>query len=255
MKTIRDMGSSFVLALMWFTRIPLPIRLPNAAALQQQSLAWLPLVGALVAGILWIPIALPLAWPLPIRVLLALALSLCVTGALHEDGWADGWDALGSGGDTNKLLKILKDPRLGTFGVSALLINLGLQGFGLFFLAKHHGFWLLLAAQTASRYPLALIAWTQPYLRREGEGKSTFLRQPVRAWAWILWSLWIPGFFILCVTQGPRMVAVVLLSLLTPLLTIYPWKRLLGGVTGDLFGFCQQSGLLAGLLAACWGLP
>lgn len=243
---------SMALAILWFTRIPLPFVVSDAERLQQQSLAWLPWIGLLVGsmgyGVMW----LAAGWGTWVAALLGTAAMVFVTGALHEDGWADGWDALGAGGSRERRLLVLKDPRLGTFGVTALLFSLVLQVSFASILMSRGSLILLVVAQVASRIPLSLLAWTVPYARPEGEGKAGFLRKPVALWAWCLWGLTVLLGLGVCLQLGVRSAAVALIAMLVCLLSAQPWKKILGGITGDVFGFCQQAGFLAGLLMATW---
>lgn len=243
---------SFLLAVMWFTRIPVPMRIPNADRLQQQSLAWLPAIGLLIGGLGYGVMYFAQAWGVSIASLVAVGLMLALSGALHEDGWADGWDALGSGSDAEKRLQVLKDPRLGTFGVIALVFSIGIQVLTLMKLQELQWLVLFPVLHAVSRYPLALLAWKLPYVRRDGEGKAGFLHQKPAWWDWVFWMLWIP-FFVLCAQAWPLQWWIACgISIMVTMLAVIPWKRSLGGVTGDVFGFCQQAGLLAGLLVATW---
>lgn len=247
-------GASFVLCVMWFTRIPMPFRMPYSESMQQQSLAWLPSIGFLVGAVACGTTAFATGWPTWFAALLGLALSMVLTGALHEDGWADGWDAIGAGGDTSRKLSVLKDPRLGTFGVAALVLTLALQWGALSILAEKAHLEYFVLAQIASRWPLPWLAWKIPYLRKDGEGKSHFLRQKTEPWAWVVWLLWIPILLCFGWNHGLQWWLVATVAMFTPILVGLAWKKSLGGITGDVFGFCQQAGLLTSLLVATWGL-
>lgn len=250
---MRSLLQSLALCLMWFTRIPLPGKIADAQRLQQQSLAWLPGIGILLGTLAIGLVDILSGFPIWVAALCALAFTTWLSGALHEDGWADGWDALGAGGDSAHKLRILKDPRLGTYGVTALVFSFALQGAGLVILYQHGKADLFVLAHAASRFPLSWIAWKIPYVRQNQEGKANFLRQKAEPWAWFVWMLWIPLFVGLSIENSVQFILVGITAALVSLFTILPWKRSLGGVTGDLFGFCQQAGLLAGLLVALWG--
>lgn len=247
-------GASLVLCVMWFTRIPIPFRMPYSESLQQQSLAWLPGIGFLVGAVAYGTMKFATGWPTWFAALIGIALCVGITGALHEDGWADGWDAIGAGGDSSRKLSVLKDPRLGTFGVSALLFSLALQWGALTILAQHALLESFFLVQVASRWPLTWLAWKIPYLRKDGEGKAHFLRQKTEPWAWVVWVLWIPVLLYFGWAHGLQWWLVANAAMFTPILVALAWKKSLGGLTGDVFGFCQQAGLLTSLLVATWGL-
>ena len=62
--------------------------------------------------------------PAPLPVILSTALTVLLTGAFHEDGLADTFDGLGGGATRERALEIMKDSRIGTFGVAALVLTL-----------------------------------------------------------------------------------------------------------------------------------
>lgn len=109
----------------FFDAVSLLTRVPTrGGANTARAVAWLPVVGVaiglLVAGIfVWLrDLLTPLA-----AASVAVAAGILVTGALHEDGFADTADAFGARADRARTLEILDDPRHGTFGVLALVIS------------------------------------------------------------------------------------------------------------------------------------
>ena len=119
-----------LVALQFLTRIPVP-----GWACQGFQAEWLntcvryfPVVGALVGGagaaVLWAALAL---WPPHVAALLAVAATVWLTGAFHEDGLADTLDALGGYVPRERALAIMKDSRIGTYGAAALVLSLSLR--------------------------------------------------------------------------------------------------------------------------------
>lgn len=93
-----------------------------------RSLHFFPLVGVLIG--IWTALLLAgggMIWPVAVAVAVALLGEIAITGGLHEDGVADCCDAFGHGGDRETIFRILKDSRLGTFGLLGLLGGLGLK--------------------------------------------------------------------------------------------------------------------------------
>ncbi len=250
---MKNLLHSLALALMWFTRIPIPFRIANSKNLQMQSLAWTPLVGALV-GALLASILIILASKAWLAAILAWVFLLLLTGAIHEDGWADGWDALGAGGDIHRMLAVLKDPRLGTFGTLALIGNAALVLVSFYEIAQHPAMdilILLVGISIASRIFMAPIAWKIPYVRPIGDGKAEFLRENVETWAWGLWAIQVLAFFVFAFLEGRSdWIAPWVFAFAFPFLSVAFWQQKLGGMTGDLYGFSQQAGWLAGLVGA-----
>ena len=110
-------------AFAFLTRIPVG-GYPYANAEWGWAPAYFPLVG-LVLGVLLAGLH-RLLWPLGslADAAFVVAASLLLTGALHEDGLADTSDALGGAWDRERVLEILKDSRVGTFGACALLVSI-----------------------------------------------------------------------------------------------------------------------------------
>jgi adenosylcobinamide-GDP ribazoletransferase len=134
----------FLLALGFFTRIPCPQTL-NYKQLPQATV-YLPLVGWLVGGITSISFYLAdLLWPQATAVILALIIGIFLTGAFHEDGFADVCDGFGGGWGKERILEIMKDSCIGVYGVLGLVL--------IFFLKIS-----LLDSLFAAAVPLVLLA-------------------------------------------------------------------------------------------------
>ena len=120
----RELGY-FLGAVGFFTRLPVPGWVGHSAAALSQCARYFPAVGLLVGGIgalvYWLALHL---WPQPVAVLLSMAATIYATGAFHEDGLSDTADGLGGGWDKARILAIMKDSRVGSYGVVALVLAL-----------------------------------------------------------------------------------------------------------------------------------
>ncbi|MCK9247657.1 MAG: adenosylcobinamide-GDP ribazoletransferase [Solirubrobacteraceae bacterium] len=109
----------------FLTRLPVPFGSDEPPRLDL-AVPWFPLVGllvgALTGGVLALVDVVPGAGPAGVAAALALAAGALVTGALHEDGLADCADGLGVLGDRDRRSAVMRDPRVGTFGVLALVV-------------------------------------------------------------------------------------------------------------------------------------
>lgn len=151
----------------FLTRLPLPRTLPSVAALER-SVAWFPLVGALVGalaalgllGAAWL-------WPWPLPALAAVAVAVAVTGGFHEDGLADTADALAAGGDVERRLRVLDDPRIGAAGAVLLVLVLLGRVLALALLPLATAAAALVAAHTLARWTVPALLWRLSYLRGE----------------------------------------------------------------------------------------
>jgi len=111
------------------SRLPVPVD-TDLATRRGARAAWAyPLAGLVVGALagLVAQVALWLGLPPSIAALLALAAMIAITGALHEDGLADSADGLWGGWDRARRLEIMKDSRIGTYGVLALGLTLLLR--------------------------------------------------------------------------------------------------------------------------------
>ncbi len=126
---VHELRMCFV-ALQFLTRVPVPHWVASGfeAGWLNRCVVHFPLVGALVgsfgAGVLWLA---GLVWPPFVATLLSVAATVWLTGAFHEDGLADTFDALGGHVPRQQALAIMKDSRIGTYGAVALGLTLALR--------------------------------------------------------------------------------------------------------------------------------
>lgn len=269
--------SHFTTAWRFFTRIPLPewwnrpevgavsgAAEPEEAAAEAEGVeidkgaAMVPLantvrawpvvglfVGALAGCAVWLGASAGLS-PLAAS-FVALIVAALITGALHEDGLADVADGFGGGADKAKKLRIMRDSRIGTYGVLALVLVVGfkagsLSGFNSPGLAAA----AVIAAHTLSRAALPMLMVALPPARRSGLGKAA--GQPNRENAAMAAAIGVL-VAMLALGIGPGLVAAVLAALGA---AAVGWlaMRHIGGFTGDVLGAAQQVSealVLAGL--------
>ncbi|WP_421780458.1 adenosylcobinamide-GDP ribazoletransferase [Kiloniella litopenaei] len=126
---IKQFEQDLRIALAFMTRIPVPYPMDQEGKPTSRSLAeasWsFPLIGILVGFIsaTVLVISFYLSLPLYVCALLAIIASILATGALHEDGLADVADGFGGSHDLERKLEIMKDSRVGSYGVLALGIS------------------------------------------------------------------------------------------------------------------------------------
>ncbi|MDR2675470.1 MAG: adenosylcobinamide-GDP ribazoletransferase, partial [Opitutaceae bacterium] len=115
-------------AVMFFTRIPLPSLANHEDADLQRSSMYFPLVGwlagAVAAAVWWAGLKV---WPPAVASGASLAATLLLTGAFHEDGFADMCDGFGGGHTRARIMEIMRDSRIGAFGAIGLVVMLGLK--------------------------------------------------------------------------------------------------------------------------------
>lgn len=228
-----------VVALAFLTRVPMP-RLEAGPADFAAAVRLYPLVGvaigALVAGAGWLG-TLADPWLGAVAALLAW---VWITGALHLDGLGDLADGLGAAhGDRERLLAVMADPHVGSFGVVAIVLQLAAKLVALHLLLP--GGWpVLVAIPAAARLgPLWWAAWVPP-LKPTGLGAAIAGSIRVRDLAgWTLLLL------------GAGVILPVLLAAPLLLLALGLWfARRIGGMTGDVHGAGIELAEAALLLAA-----
>ena len=120
---IKQEIQSFFTALMFYTRIPCPKWVDHSQEYLQLSRKYFPFIGWIVGGIsgmvLW---GATYLFSIEISVLISMIVGVLLTGAFHEDGFADTLDGFGGGWTKEKILLIMKDSRIGTFGVVGLVL-------------------------------------------------------------------------------------------------------------------------------------
>lgn len=240
---LRERVRELRVALQFTTRLPLGIA--PASAEPGPDLAgasWaLPLAGLVVGGIgalvYWLGFALGLA-PLLCAVP-AVAATILVTGALHEDGLADTADGFGGGTARERKLAIMRDSRTGTYGACALILSLLLRVAALAVLAEPAlvatG---LIAAHVAARAPLPLFLRLVPPARVDGLSAGAGRPDGARASAAML-----VGAVALALLLAPVQ-AVLGAILLAAVFAGTSWltMRQIGGQTGDVAGALEQAG-------------
>ena len=210
-----------------------------------RSVPWFPLVGAVVgalSGALYWALHGPLGPP--IAAVAAVAASAAATGGFHEDGLADTADALG-GSTRSRRLEIMKDPRLGAFGVLALVLSTLVRVFAVSSLAAVDGLVALVVAHTVGRVAAVATMGLVPAAGDAGLGHSYTAHLPRAGTtvAVVVSSAAAAGL-------GPvSAVAALAAAAGAAAVGLIAW-RAFGGTTGDVLGAVEQVGEMAVLVAA-----
>ncbi len=158
----------------FFTRLPFwRLHEPPQACYKTVVEHW-PLVGWLTGGVMAAILYFgSMVMPYLVAVIAAIVVRMLVTGALHEDGLADFLDGFGGGGrDRQRILDIMKDSRIGTYGVLGLVCYELLLGATLFSLTPEMAAFTILAADPFSKMVTSQLVMMLPYARKEEDAKS-----------------------------------------------------------------------------------
>jgi adenosylcobinamide-GDP ribazoletransferase len=237
----------------FLTRLPLPVAssghgaTPQDVTLANAARAF-PIVGAAV-GAIAAAVLLAAFWldlhPLACA-LFALAASVLVTGALHEDGLADVADGFGGGADVAAKLDIMRDSRVGTYGVLAVVFSIGLRAALLSGMAGPGlAAGALIAAGAASRGVLPMIMQRLPLARTEGLAHGAGSPNAADA----LTAAVLGGLLALLFLTPSAGIAAIIAAAAAAALVAALALRQIGGHTGDVLGAAQQVTEIAVLTA------
>ena len=249
----RALGRAGVAACALLTRVPLPRGLTLDARDLARGAGLFPLVGATLGALVGgAATALASAGAPPLLAGAAgVLVAVLATGALHLDGLADAADALG-GRSAPDALRIMRDHTLGTYGTTALILDLLLKASALGTLAAHgHAILAAAIAAALARAAGAVAAATMPYARADDASVAAgFIaaagRGPAAAALLLAVAIAAAG----AATGAAEAVAVALAALLTARTA----KRRIGGVTGDVLGAIVETAETAALVAAAVAL-
>ncbi|SLN55655.1 Cobalamin synthase [Roseivivax jejudonensis] len=223
------------LALMLLTRLPVGRLVDPPPPLSAARWAY-PLAGLPVGALGWAVLSLALAAGAPplAAALLALGGMALVTGGLHHDGLADLADGLGGGRDRPHILDVMRDSRIGSYGVLALVFIIGVEAAALGALGPDADLGQFLFAAAASRLAMLCASGWMPPARDDGLGHSA---------AGGLGRAWAPGT-VLCLALGlllgPPALAAALVATLAVAAVAARVQSRLGGQTGDVLGAVQR---------------
>jgi adenosylcobinamide-GDP ribazoletransferase len=242
----------FFTAVMFYTRLPVPSWTGYSDDQLNRSTKYFPLVGALVGGVVALVICgAHYLFPIPVAVVLGLAAGVLLTGAFHEDGFADVCDGFGGGHTPEKTLDIMKDSRVGAFAAIGLVLLFALKVTaltGLLDLNLSLGLAVLVFAHVVSRWTATTMIMTHDYARQDLTSKVKPIGRQLSAGGFALATFWVvPAAALLWRT--PWAIAALVPAYLAKALLGRWFKRRLGGYTGDCLGATQQVTELTVLLA------
>jgi len=253
---MREQIELFLTALGFFTRIPVATRLPWSPERLNHSARYFPLVGWVVGGagaaLLWLLLH---GLPPSVAVALSMAATIRLTGAFHEDGFADACDGLGGGWERAQVLEIMKDSRIGSYGTAGLVLMLLTKWAALDELAgqaPERAMLALLVAHPLSRLASTALIHRLEYVRDDLTAKSKPLARALSTPELLIAAA--GGLLPLVLLPARPALAALLLVALVAWWFARLLLRRLGGYTGDCLGAAQQLTELACYLAllAAW---
>ena len=246
---MKQQATLFFTALQFYTRIPIPEWVEYKPENLSLATKFLPVIGwlvGLISGLIW----LSGSWltDVSIGLLLSMIASILVTGAFHEDGFADVCDGFGGGWTKSKILEIMKDSRIGTYGSVGLILIFGLKFYLLQYFASlvnNEPFTIILtlvSAHAISRFMPATVIFKKTYVRDTQDSKAKPVSEVIdsKTVCWACFFGVIPMLLLAYISVQPFLIfSLIFLLIITFLLSRY-FDKWIGGYTGDCLGAIQQ---------------
>jgi adenosylcobinamide-GDP ribazoletransferase len=236
---VRSAANSFLVAVQFMTRLPVPRGTHYSPDALAKSAVFFPAIGLLVgAGGVALNLFLSPHVSRDVVVVLILVYLVTVTGGLHEDALGDAADGFGGGWEKDRILAIMRDSRVGSFG--AIAITLGLLARFVFLTnlppGKFDGFFI--AGQVLGRWTALPLAFFLPSARGHETGQGRFIADKITALSFAVGTLL--AFAIVAIAlRGAALWAALVATLIAAVSGFY-YRHRIGGITGDCLGATIQ---------------
>jgi adenosylcobinamide-GDP ribazoletransferase len=227
----------FLVAVQFLTRLPVPRSLNSSETDIGAAAAFFPLVGVMVGGgAALVFLGVQRVLPLPASIFFAIVFAAFITNGFHEDGLADSFDGFGGGWTKDRVLEIMRDSRIGTYGTLALIFVILGKLILLSALSSGQIWRWLIVVHTAGRWTILPLCVWLPYARAEGQGK--LVAQQVGVLEIVMGTVTL--LLVLILLPWPAALAALLAASLVTLLSGLYYRARLQGVTGDCLGATNQ---------------
>jgi len=246
---LQERAEEFTASVSFLTRLPFAGATPVVGGTVAKAAWAFPIAGLVVGviGAIVYGLAHRLGLPAEPAAALAVAATLLATGCLHEDGLADTADGFGGGKTREQKLDIMRDSRIGTYGVCALAMSFLLRAGALASFADTHlVVWALIASHGAARATMPALMYLLPPARRDGLSFDAGHPPGETVAAAAVLGVLILAF---CLHPGRGAVALILLCVV---IAVVAWlsMRQIEGQTGDVLGAAEQVSEIVILLVA-----
>lgn len=237
----------FLTALMFYTRIPVPKWVGFNDEQLNKSTIYFPVIGWMVGGVgALVFVGSEFLFSPSVAIVLSMVATILLTGAFHEDGFADVCDGFGGGWEKMKILEIMKDSRIGAYGMIGMALLLLLKYTALLTLFDYmaansmNSFWIIfLIAHSLSRFTALTFIYSHEYVREDLLSKVKPIGKKMSPTQIIIASIF--GFLPILLFSPWSVGALVIAPLFGLKLYLgYYFKKWIGGYTGDCLGATQQ---------------
>ena len=229
----------FFTALMFYTRIPVPKGTGYSDENLNKSTRYFPLIGIIIGSIgALVLYGFHFILPNVLAILFSMATTIYITGAFHEDGFADFCDGFGGGYTKDKVLSIMKDSRIGTYGSVGLIMILAVKFFALTNVEISSVPIVLICAHAFSRiFPVVMI-YTSSYSRLDATSKTKPIGKKGSIGSLII-ALICSLVFLYFFHWFAIIVIIFICTIIFIIFRNYVLRRI-DGYTGDVLGALQQ---------------
>ncbi|HHY81902.1 MAG TPA: adenosylcobinamide-GDP ribazoletransferase [Clostridiales bacterium] len=235
---------SFILMLQFFTRIPIPISIDMEKKAISRGILFFPIVGMLVGIISWGIYYILSFLNRDMAALGAVMGAVAVTGGLHVDGLSDTCDGFFSARSRERILEIMKDSRAGTFGVIAICLDLLARYAVIKDLPQDAAITAFVVIFGASRLGAALMITFGKSARPGGLGEM-FSSSSNKLYFFISFF----AYALICAVSGGFQAVICLVAVLFVFLLLMRYSyKIIGGLTGDVYGAGIELSEIAGLI-------
>lgn len=241
------MKDGLILGIQFLTRIPIKKEVEFSKRNIRDSLFFFPFIGILIGGLAGLVFYFIGQINIEIATLLTVISLIILTGGLHIDGLSDMLDGFLSNRDREKTLDIMKDSRIGAFGVIGIVLLI----LGKYVIIKNFtiDMWICIILSIAnSRFIAAMIISSKKTARKDGLGELFHNSKPKRK---ILYSGLI-YILILLFLNISYIIPLLISYIFAELISLWSYKKI-GGLTGDVYGATMEISEIVSLLTY-WGL-
>lgn len=229
----------FFNALMFYSRIPVPFKVEFSEDLLNKATRYFTLVGIIIGALGALVLLVGnFFFPLYLAVALSMVATIFITGAFHEDGFADFCDGFGGGYAPEKILEIMKDSRIGTYGSIGLIAMLAVKYLSLISIPVVQIPLVLISGHAFSRFLPVCMIYASKYVRMDLTSKVKPIGHRDSAAAFLV-AMCFGLVFLFFLPFTAVLVILPVAAMLFFVFKTYVEKKLTG-YTGDVLGALQQ---------------
>ena len=239
MNFIKNEIQVFFTALMFYTRIPCPKWVNHDAEYLNKATRYFPFIGWIVGGVsAFIFYGASFYLSKEVSLILSFIVSILITGAFHEDGFADVCDGFGGGWTKERILDIMKDSRVGAYGVIGIICLFLFKFYVLLSIDTHVIPLVLFSAHAYSRFCATSFIITHQYVRENEDSKAKPVAKSLSISNFIIAGIF--GISALLVFKSAYIFSLLIPVYAIKILLGRYYKKWIGGYTGDCLGATQQ---------------